>query len=188
MRVFNFSAGPAALPESVLAQAAAEMLDWHGTGMSVMEMSHRGKEFMGIAGEGGGRPPHAARDPRRLQRALPAGRRDRGERHRPDEPARRAGPSPTTSTRASGRRNRSRKRGSTARSRSPPPPRTPISPACRRSAPGSSTATPPTCTSAPTRRSAASSTSGRRRPATCRSWRTCRRTSSPASSTCRSTA
>ncbi len=49
MRVFNFSPGPAVLPESVLAQAAAEMLDWHGTGMSVMEMSHRGKEFMGIA-------------------------------------------------------------------------------------------------------------------------------------------
>src|SRR5580765_5985435 len=49
MRVFNFSAGPAVLPESVLAQAAAEMLDWRGTGMSVMEMSHRGKEFIGIA-------------------------------------------------------------------------------------------------------------------------------------------
>jgi phosphoserine aminotransferase len=48
-RVFNFSAGPAALPEEVLAQAAAEMLDWHGCGMSVMEMSHRGKEFIGIA-------------------------------------------------------------------------------------------------------------------------------------------
>ena len=50
-RVFNFSAGPAALPESVLAQAAAEMLDWHGTGMSVMEMSHRGSDFMGIHAE-----------------------------------------------------------------------------------------------------------------------------------------
>jgi phosphoserine aminotransferase len=48
-RVFNFSAGPAVLPEEVLAQAAAEMLDWHGSGMSVMEMSHRGKEFVGIA-------------------------------------------------------------------------------------------------------------------------------------------
>jgi len=48
-RVYNFSAGPAALPESVLARAQAEMLDWHGAGMSVMEMSHRGKEFMGIA-------------------------------------------------------------------------------------------------------------------------------------------
>ena len=50
-RVFNFSAGPAALPESVLQQAAAEMLDWHGSGMSVMEMSHRGKEFISIAEE-----------------------------------------------------------------------------------------------------------------------------------------
>jgi phosphoserine aminotransferase len=49
MRVFNFSAGPAVLPEPVLAQAAAEMLDWHGSGMSVMEMSHRGKEFISIA-------------------------------------------------------------------------------------------------------------------------------------------
>jgi len=47
-RVFNFSAGPAVLPEPVLEQAAAEMLDWHGSGMSVMEMSHRGKQFMAI--------------------------------------------------------------------------------------------------------------------------------------------
>jgi len=47
-RVFNFSAGPAVLPEPVLEQASAEMLDWHGSGMSVMEMSHRGKEFMSI--------------------------------------------------------------------------------------------------------------------------------------------
>jgi len=47
-RVFNFSAGPAVLPEAVLAQAAAEMLDWHGSGMSVMEMSHRGQEFISI--------------------------------------------------------------------------------------------------------------------------------------------
>ena len=49
MRIFNFSAGPAVLPEPVLREAAAEMLDWHGSGMSVMEMSHRGKEFIGIA-------------------------------------------------------------------------------------------------------------------------------------------
>jgi len=49
MRVFNFSAGPAVLPEDVLRKAAAEMLDWHGSGMSVMEMSHRGKEFIAIA-------------------------------------------------------------------------------------------------------------------------------------------
>jgi phosphoserine aminotransferase len=47
-RVLNFSAGPAILPEPVLRQAAQEMLDWHGSGMSVMEMSHRGKEFMSI--------------------------------------------------------------------------------------------------------------------------------------------
>ena len=50
-RVFNFSAGPAALPESVLRQAADEMLDWHSSGMSVMEMSHRGKEFIAIHAE-----------------------------------------------------------------------------------------------------------------------------------------
>ncbi len=50
-RVYNFSAGPAALPEPVLKQAAAEMLDWQGSGMSVMEMSHRGKEFISIAVE-----------------------------------------------------------------------------------------------------------------------------------------
>ena len=48
-RPFNFSAGPAALPEAVLQQAAADMMDWHGSGMSVMEMSHRGKEFISIA-------------------------------------------------------------------------------------------------------------------------------------------
>jgi phosphoserine aminotransferase len=49
MKVFNFSAGPAVLPREVLERAAAEMLDWHGSGMSVMEMSHRGKEFIAIA-------------------------------------------------------------------------------------------------------------------------------------------
>ena len=47
-RIFNFGAGPATLPEPVLRQAAEEMLDWHGNGMSVMEMSHRGKQFIGI--------------------------------------------------------------------------------------------------------------------------------------------
>lgn len=44
-RPYNFSAGPATMPEAVLQQAAAEMLDWHGSGMGVMEMSHRGPEF-----------------------------------------------------------------------------------------------------------------------------------------------
>ncbi|WP_426110874.1 3-phosphoserine/phosphohydroxythreonine transaminase [Massilia sp. PWRC2] len=46
--IYNFSAGPAVLPHAVLAQAAAEMLDWQGSGMSVMEMSHRGPEFIAI--------------------------------------------------------------------------------------------------------------------------------------------
>jgi phosphoserine aminotransferase len=48
-RVYNFSAGPAILPEAVMCQAREEMLDWQGSGMSVMEMSHRGKEFVSIA-------------------------------------------------------------------------------------------------------------------------------------------
>ncbi len=48
-RVFNFSAGPAALPLEVLEQARQEMTDWRGCGMSVMELSHRSKEFIGIA-------------------------------------------------------------------------------------------------------------------------------------------
>jgi phosphoserine aminotransferase len=50
-RVFNFSAGPAVLPEEVLREAAAEMLDYNGTGMSVMEMSHRSKAFEEIIAE-----------------------------------------------------------------------------------------------------------------------------------------
>jgi len=47
-RIYNFSAGPAVLPQEVLVQAQDEMLNWQSCGMSVMEMSHRGKEFMGI--------------------------------------------------------------------------------------------------------------------------------------------
>jgi phosphoserine aminotransferase len=48
-RPYNFAPGPAAIPDAVLREAAAEMLDWHGCGVGVMEMSHRGKEFMQIA-------------------------------------------------------------------------------------------------------------------------------------------
>ena len=47
--IYNFSAGPAVLPAEVLKRAQAEMLDWQGSGMSVMEMSHRGRHFMSIA-------------------------------------------------------------------------------------------------------------------------------------------
>ena len=50
-RIYNFSAGPGVLPQSVLEQARDELLNWQGCGMSVMEMSHRGKEFMGIAAQ-----------------------------------------------------------------------------------------------------------------------------------------
>ncbi len=51
VRPYNFAPGPAAIPEAVLREAAAEMLDWHGCGVGVMEMSHRGKEFMQIAAQ-----------------------------------------------------------------------------------------------------------------------------------------
>lgn len=50
-RLYNFSAGPAILPEEVLTQAQAELPDWHGSGASIMEMSHRGKEFVSVAAE-----------------------------------------------------------------------------------------------------------------------------------------
>ena len=50
-RVYNFSAGPAVLPEEVLREAAAEMLDYQGNGMSVIEMSHRSKDFQAIIDE-----------------------------------------------------------------------------------------------------------------------------------------
>lgn len=49
IRKLNFSAGPAALPEEVLKQAQEEMLDWHGHGLSIMEMSHRSKEYVSVA-------------------------------------------------------------------------------------------------------------------------------------------
>jgi phosphoserine aminotransferase len=50
-RAYNFSAGPATLPETVLQQARDEMLDWHGVGASIVELSHRGPEFMQVAAE-----------------------------------------------------------------------------------------------------------------------------------------
>ena len=85
-RVFNFSAGPATLPEEVLQQAAAEMLDWHGSGQSVMEMSHRGKEFIEIAEAAEADLRYAARHPGQLQGAVPAGRGVAAVRDDADEP------------------------------------------------------------------------------------------------------
>jgi len=57
-RVYNFSAGPAVLPEEVLKEAAEEMLDYKGTGMSVMEMSHRSKAYDNIIKEKERGPGH----------------------------------------------------------------------------------------------------------------------------------
>ncbi len=51
MRSFNFSAGPATLPTEVITQVQQELPDWRGTGMSVMELSHRSPEFAGILAE-----------------------------------------------------------------------------------------------------------------------------------------
>ena len=48
-RVYNFSAGPAMLPQAVIDKAQAEMQDWHDTGMSIMEVSHRGSDYMSVA-------------------------------------------------------------------------------------------------------------------------------------------
>jgi phosphoserine aminotransferase len=47
--VYNFSAGPCVLPKEVMKQAQEEMMSWHGSGVSVLEMSHRSKEFIEIA-------------------------------------------------------------------------------------------------------------------------------------------
>ena len=176
-RVFNFSAGPAVLPEPVLRQAAAEMLDWHGSGMSVMEMSHRGKEFIAIHAEAeallrellaipanykvlflqGGAIGENAIVPMNMlrgkaERRLHRHRRVVEEVDQGGEEVRQ------------GQRRRER-RGEPLHQH----------PAARR--PGSSTRTRPTCTSAPTRRSAASSTTSRPTSATCRWSPTCRATS-----------
>jgi phosphoserine aminotransferase len=60
-RVFNFNAGPSALPLPVLERVREELLDWHGSGMSVMEMSHRSPEYEGInAGAEAGLRKHLA--------------------------------------------------------------------------------------------------------------------------------
>jgi phosphoserine aminotransferase len=55
-RVYNFSAGPAVLPEEVLVEAQSQLVDYKGAGMSLMEMSHRGKEYEAVHNGGGGQP------------------------------------------------------------------------------------------------------------------------------------
>ena len=158
------------------------MLDWRGTGMSVMEMSHRGKEFMGIAAkaeadlrtllaipddysvlflQGGAIAENAIVPMNLLGGRTVADYVNTGEWSK--KSIKEAKKYCTVNIAAS---------SEDANFTYVP-----------RAARGSSTATPRTCTSAPTKRSAASNTNGRRRPATCRWWRTCRRTSCPASST-----
>ena len=162
------------------------MLDWHGSGMSVMEMSHRGKEFIAIHAEAeallrellaipanykvlfmqGGAIGENAIVPMNMLRGKAERRLHRHRRvvEEVDQGGEEVLP----------------------RSTSPPAPRRAASPASRRARPGSSTPTPPTCTSAPTRRSAASNTTGRPTPATCRWSPTCRATSCRGRSTSRS--
>ena len=73
MRVYNFSAGPAVLPEEVLKEAADEMLDYKGTGMSVMEMSHRSKAYDAIIKEAE-KDIRDLMNPRQLQGSVLTGR------------------------------------------------------------------------------------------------------------------
>ena len=136
---------------------------------------------------GRGGPAHAPRDPRQLQGAVPAGRRHRAVRGRAHEPAARQGRGRFRHHRRVVEEGASRRRRSTAARTSPPRPRTATSPTCRSRRRGSSRRTRPTCTSAPTRPSAAWSTTGRRTRATCRSSPTCPRTSCRARWTCRAT-
>ncbi len=108
-RVFNFSAGPAVLPQPVLEKARDEMLDWHGSGMSVMEMSHRGKEFIAIHAQAEADLRELLAVPRNYKVLFLQGGAIAENAIVPmnllrDEMSR------TTSTPASGRRNRSRKR------------------------------------------------------------------------------
>ena len=114
-RVFNFSAGPAALPESVLRQAADEMLDWHGSGMSVMEMSHRGKEFIAIHAEAEALLRELLGVPSNYKVLFLQGGAIGAERHRADEPAARPHRRRLRRHRRVVARSRSRKRRSTAR-------------------------------------------------------------------------
>ncbi len=187
-RPFNFSPGPAVLPEPVLRQAADEMLDWHGTGMSVTEMSHRGKEFMSIY--------HAAQASLRGLLAIPDDYKllflqggaigqnaivpmnllrgkDRADYVNTGDWSKRSIAEAehfcTVNVAASGEGN-----GFTAI-----PPQSRLAPRSR---------APPTSTSARTRRSSASSTTGRPTPAPCRWSPTCRRTSCRGRSTSRATA
>ena len=85
-RVYNFSAGPAVLPEEVLKEAADEMLDYRGSGMSVMEMSHRSKVFDNIIKEAEAGSERSDEHSGQLQSSVFTGRRIPAVCHDPDEP------------------------------------------------------------------------------------------------------
>ena len=188
MHVWNFGSGPAMLVPSVLEQAKSELLDWHGMGMSVMEMSHRGKEFVAVAAE-------AEADLRKLL-AVPANYKvlflQGGATVQfaavPMNLLRGKGEADFVVT---GEWSKKAHRGGEEvlrpeRRRHGEGPQLHLRPEA--GGVDSSRRTPPTCTSAPTRRSAAWSTTGRRTRATCRSSPTCRRTSCRGRWTCRATA
>ena len=177
MTIYNFSAGPAVLPKEVLQQAQAELLDWHGSGMSVMEMTHRGKEFMGIHAQAeadlrelmgipanykvlflqGGAHLQFSMIPLNLLRGkLSADYVNTGE----------------WSKKAIERGEEVQPRECGGGQR-----RQELHLCARRSIPGSWTRRPPMCTTRRTRPSAAWNSTGCRIPATCRWWRTCPPTS-----------
>jgi phosphoserine aminotransferase len=85
-RVDNFNAGPAALPLPALERAQRELIDFEGTGMSIMEHSHRGKAYEKVHNEAIALLRELLGDPRGLRRPVPAGRREPAVRDRPDEP------------------------------------------------------------------------------------------------------
>ena len=176
MRVFNFAAGPAALPLEVLEQARDELTDWRGSGMSVMEISHRSKAFLA---RGRARPRRICASCwrfRPLQGAVPAGRGDRAVLGHSDESGAAPTAASTTSIPAPGRRRRSARPSATARSMSRPMRRPRTTPTCRRRATGSSRPARPTCTTRRTRPSAGSSFRSCRRSMR-RWWPTCPRPS-----------
>ena len=175
-RAYNFSAGPAALPETVLRQAQAELLEWDGARASVMEVSHRGKAFIALAEQAeqflrellaipasykvlflqGGAIGENAIVPMNLLRGkASADYIDTGEWSK--KSIKEAGKYCKVNVAAS-----AKDAGYAA---------------CRRATAGSWTPTPPTCTSAATRPSAASNTTSRPMSAACRWWPTCRATS-----------
>ena len=82
-RVYNFSPGPAVLPLPALEEAQRDLLALPGTGISILEISHRSKKFDADHRAGRGQPPHAAGHPRQLPRALPPGRGPAAVRHGP---------------------------------------------------------------------------------------------------------